>query len=235
MVWLTLYWSNGSARRCGGTIIHEQWILTAAHCPFRLNGDQTALFNPNRITVTVGAHLHARPEDHGGYDVEVDVSNIHMHPQYRLPYDIALLKLVTPLTLSTSVRPVCLAPRAWVDDDLAGKGVTLSGWGKTESGGLSSYLREYNTVGYSFTDCASFYGSWMRPTQMCTDGTARKHTCSGDSGGPVIRIENGKAFQVGVISFGASADCKDQSPDGQVRVSAFIDWFESITGLTFPI
>nr|XP_027218009.1 phenoloxidase-activating factor 1-like [Penaeus vannamei] len=101
---------------------------------------------------------------------------------------------------------------------MAGKEVTLSGWGKTETGSLSSSLREYDTVGYSLPDCISFYGSWMRPTQMCTDGAQRKHTCSGDSGGPVMRIENGKVFQVGVISFGASADCKDQSPDGQMEV-----------------
>lgn len=235
MVWLTLSWNNEGSRRCGGTIIHEQWILTAAHCPFRLNSAQNALNPPSRISVTVGAHYHAQPGTTGGYNVEVDVNNIHLHPQYRLPYDIALLKLVSPLTFSETVKPVCLAPRAWIDDDMAGKEVTLSGWGKTETGSLSSSLREYDTVGYSLPDCISFYGSWMRPTQMCTDGAQRKHTCSGDSGGPVMRIENGKVFQVGVISFGASADCKDQSPDGQVRVAAFIDWFESITGLTFSI
>lgn len=64
-------------------------IPSPAH---RLNSAQNALNPPSRISVTVGAHYHAQPGTTGGYNVEVDVNNIHLHPQYRLPYDIALLK-----------------------------------------------------------------------------------------------------------------------------------------------
>ncbi|XP_064087395.1 chymotrypsin-like elastase family member 2A [Macrobrachium nipponense] len=235
MVWTYMQWSNGLKRWCGGTIIHEFWVLTAAHCPYRMNDAQTNLYYPSSISVIVGAHQKDVPSATGGYVVEVDTRLIFLHPKYQMPYDIALYKLKTPLTFSHRVAPICLARREWKTNTFQGVPVFLAGWGKTETGTLADKLRFYNTVGYNFTLCRALYGSWMGDTQMCTDGSARKHSCSGDSGGPVMYREGSRVYQVGVISFGSSSECNDQFPDGQVKVAAFIDWFESIMGVVFNI
>ncbi|XP_066975334.1 phenoloxidase-activating enzyme-like [Macrobrachium rosenbergii] len=287
MVWTYMQWSKPK-RWCGGTIIHELWVLTAncplqaqggqknsilgqetgsgitpfyfttelrkqahnilscftrcepgkqAHCNVLpiLNDAQNNLYYPSSISVIVGAHQKDVPSASGGYIVEVDTRLIFLHPKYQMPYDIALYKLKTPLTFSHRVAPICLAPRGWKTNTFQGVPVFLAGWGKTETGTLADKLRFYNTVGYNFTLCRALYGSWMGDTQMCTDGSARKHSCSGDSGGPVMYREGSRVYQVGVISFGSSSECNDQFPDGQVKVAAFIDWFESITGIIFNI
>lgn len=225
-------WTDGLIRSCGGSIILERWILTAAHCTFRTNRARTALLIPS-VEVAVGGHVLNDPAVHQGYWVSSEA--VFMHPELRLQYDIALIRLQAPLTFTTTIAPVCLPPRSLASDDLAGESVTISGWGLTETGELAARLREYDTVGYSFSLCQEFYGSWMLPTQMCTDGSARKHTCSGDSGGPVMSDgPQDRVMQVGVVSFGSSSGCDDTAPDGQVRLAAFISWIELVTGVTFP-
>lgn len=53
----------------------------------------------------------------------------------------------------------------------------------------------------------------------------------GDSGGPLV-IEIDDAYtQIGVVSFGAAAGCELGYPDGFARVTSFLDWIETNSGI----
>jgi len=55
----------------------------------------------------------------------------------------------------------------------------------------------------------------------------------GDSGGALAVEESDGWIQVGVVSFGAAAGCQRGFPVGFARVTSFLAWISSVTGLSF--
>ena len=154
----------------------------------------------------------------GQHQGEHAVSAILPHPAYTAappyPHDAALLTLAAPLTFSARVAPVCLPAAASL---YAGRVATVTGWGSTLLLGASSaVLREANVTimaneecGEAFSD--SFDSPWIKKyfcknsyfifylcissVHICTNGSG-KGVCSGDSGGPMFLLENGRYTQV---------------------------------------
>ncbi|XP_043084769.1 ovochymase-2-like [Puntigrus tetrazona] len=88
--------SLGAGYECSGAVIQSQWILTDAHCVYNLKEQHL-----RRLSVTAGSSkIQIR-----------DVIGVLVHPHYSpfsLDYNVALLKLSSPLNLSESLQPVCL-------------------------------------------------------------------------------------------------------------------------------
>merc|ERR1712080_516606 len=137
---------NGKTPWCGGTLISERHILTAAHC--------TAGETPGNIQVLLGEH---RTND----DVftRVDVSQINDDPNYSFPdSDFSILTLPEPVTISSSVRPACLP--ATTDKTYEGELATVTGWGTLTSGGNQpTVLMEVDVTVTTNELCNNVYGS----------------------------------------------------------------------------
>jgi secreted trypsin-like serine protease len=186
--WMVALEDTNGALFCGGTLIAEDRVVTAAHCTI----ERTALVARDRksgeFTVVVGrANLHTTEGR------EVAVSKVWRHPNF---HDVASGDDVAVLTLAEPVpyQPVRLGQA------MPGAMATVYGWGRTgELARPSSVLRQVDLPILADTECARSISGY-RPNAMLCAGYAEggKDACAGDSGGPIV--VNGRL--VGVVSYG---------------------------------
>ncbi|XP_052899190.1 trypsin-5-like [Anopheles moucheti] len=207
----------GNEHNCGGSILSERWILTAAHC---IHDDSSS-----ELTVRVGSSEHAS----GGKVIRVArvVSHPH-HGSSSNSYDIALLELESELIFSNKIQPVVLPEQdASVEEGTMG---TVTGWGMTLSESESNdVLRATNVPTVNQQECNKAYQSYGGITeQMFCAGYKHggQDTCRQDSGGPFIA--EGK--QIGVISWGHECALAGY-PGVYTRVASVRDWISEISGV----
>ncbi|MEZ4631564.1 MAG: serine protease [Deinococcales bacterium] len=210
---------------CGGTLINNTTVLTAAHC----------IFDPNMDII-----VQRVAEDGSVNGDSRKVSAYLIHPDYSSegnvsPNDIALLKLESPFDITPLDVPRLLPPDdadIWAQpDDCA----LVTGWGLTTEGGQpSEYLLGASLPLWSSEDCQEAYGRVVEAENHICAGyhEGGVSSCQGDSGGPLL-VRGGPVgiIQVGVVSFGRGC-ARENAPGVYARVSNFYDWiFESATEL----
>lgn len=118
---------------------------------------------------------------------------------------------------------------------------TLSGWGSTGGSGAANILQKAILSTISLDECRAamnslgFDGNLVDDTNFCTGPlTGGLSACSGDSGGPIIQGSSPNEILVGVVSWGITPCGTRGAPSGVFkRVSAYYNWIESNTGITF--
>jgi len=205
---------------CGGSLVDQSYVLTAAHCSVGLN--------PNTVRIVCHRHdLDASQASEGA--VQRSISRILVHPSYNrltLSNDVALWELATPIT-NVEIVPL----DADGDYDAAGVLATVVGWGATREGGAGSdVLREVDVPIITNTQCNQQYGGDITASMVCAGyPEGGKDSCQGDSGGPLFANKNSNPVQIGVVSWGQG--CARPNYAGvYARVSVLSDWILDIIG-----
>lgn len=157
---------------CGGSLISELFVLTAAHCTRLTNANAFARLGDQNI----------RSTDDGVNEVDVPIVDFIKHEGYSRStrqHDIAVAKLQYRVGFSKTIRPACL----WQKDEVPTQKAVASGWGHTEYGGSSSAeLMKVLLDVRSIRDCQNLFdddGYVINDNQICAGSKSVGDTCQG--------------------------------------------------------
>ncbi|KAM5173189.1 ovochymase-1 [Mantella aurantiaca] len=213
--WIASIQDKNRKHNCGATIIHETWLVTAAHCRFIVGSDK----------VFVGMTDLSQQEG-----TEVFVKRTFTHDLYDADYippnhDLRLLELETPLVLSTSVGVICLPEKKELTDN----GCLTAGWGSIKGSQFPNILQQARIPLVSKEKCLEFWDPDITEGNLCAGG-AGASSCLGDSGGPLICKVKNMYELVGIVSWGSNV-CDTRMPAVYTSLAAYRDWIKQHTGV----
>ncbi len=206
--WLVLM--TGQDLICGGIILNETTILTAAHC----------VYNQKSVTVYPGVvDRMILPKGYKALKILVhnafDVENLYN--------DVALVILKRKIAFSPKVYAISLP----FCSPAAGIKAWVSGFGVTDNGQLSRMLRTFEVTTQVSNYCILKYGDdFNSKLQICAGNLYKSlDFCTGDSGGPLYCKQNNVWVAIGIVSF-TGKQCADGLPSVYTDIFGYISWIQ---------
>ncbi|NXB83232.1 FA10 factor, partial [Vidua chalybeata] len=201
---------------CGGTILNENFILTAAHC----------INQTKEIKVVVGEVDREKKEQSESMHT---VDKIFVHSKFIVETydnDIALLKVKEPIRFSEYVIAACLPKADFANEVLMNqKSGRVSGFGREFEGGRTSKKLKVLEVPYvNRNTCKQSTNLAITENMFCAGyDTEQKDACQGDSGGPHVTRYKDTYFVTGIVSWGEG--CARKGKYGvYTKLSRFLRW-----------
>lgn len=209
---------------CGGSILSNVWILTAAHCA------ATA----RHVDVHLGAQSLNNFSEQNRVIVPANLSATIIHSgyiQWLALNDLALLRLSVAVQFTTNIQPVRLPSDN--GDLFVGRTVVATGWGRmynqAEQNANQMQWAKLNVI--TNADCLRYLSPLsVRDNALCAQGSLGESVCSGDSGGPLV-LDTDRRTLVGVTSFGHRLGCDLGFPQGFMRINRFLTWVRRHVGV----
>ncbi|KAI9575583.1 chymotrypsin-2 [Glossina fuscipes] len=197
---------------CGGAIIADQYVITAASC--------VAGLQKNNVKVVTSTNIW------DGEAWQYEVEDVIFHCNFDKPLyhnDIALIKLTTLIAYDEKTQNITVTE---LDELKEGENLTMTGWGSWGVGlDYPVELKKLEVTYISNENCRKIYGlnrDDIDEGHLCVQPPSATGACHGDTGGPLV---NAEGVLVGVGNFGVP--CGVGFPDVFARLSFFNDWIRT--------
>ncbi|XP_068148634.1 venom protease [Drosophila tropicalis] len=201
---------------CGGVLITDRHVLTAAHCLHKLDKEE--------IFVRLGEYNTHQLNETRARDFRIN--NMVTHIDYdplTFSNDIGLIRIERATLFNTYIWPVCMPP---LNEDWSGRNGIVTGWGTQKFGGPhSSTLMEVSLPIWKQTDCKAVMVERIQDSVLCAgQPEGGQDSCQGDSGGPLlVQLPNQRWVTIGIVSWGVRCG-EPRRPGIYTRVDKYLEW-----------